>query len=79
MANVIRVTVRKPQSAYEGWVGYIYTADGKRHQVRDKELVEPWDIGGEFQWDYCPFETEADCVRETIRQAKRWGWVPRGN
>jgi hypothetical protein len=77
MTTVTRVTVRKPQSALEGWIGYIYTADGKRYQVRDKQLVEPWDIGGEFQWDYFPFDEEAPCVRATIKRAKQMGWKPR--
>lgn len=72
--TVTKVSIRIPQSALEGWEGRIYTNDGKVHRVRAKELVEPYDIGEEFQWDYFPFETEGACKLATIQQAKRMGW-----
>mgnify|MGYP000149013451 CR=1 FL=1 len=74
--TVTKVCIRTPRNWLEGWEGRIYTNDGKVHRVRAKELVEPYDIGGEFQWDYFPFETEAACKAATIRQAKRMGWKP---
>jgi hypothetical protein len=72
--TITKVTIVPPVNAYAGWEGRIYLSNGKVHRVQGVQAVEPYDYDESFQWDYFPFETEAECKRATIAKAKRMGW-----